>query len=265
MLVLSATAAMAARFIAHRGESAILPENTMAAFRGAIERGAHGFELDAYLTADNEIICLHDRTTKRTTGVEWKPADVTLAQLKELDAGSWKGAQFAGERIPTLSEALALARDDFEIYVELKIGLEVMPRLVEVMAAEPKATPERVVFICFNSKVIKALREQFPAYRAYWLTGLRVDEKSGELVPSAEKVIATLKDIGASGVNVAHTHLTADYVNAVKAAGFPFHTWTVNNKQRAAELIAMGMETITSDHAAAFALEFGGTKKGETK
>jgi len=255
VLALSATvvtAASAVRFISHRGESAIMPENTMTAFRGAIERGAHGFELDAYLTADNEIVCIHDATTKRTTGVELKVADATLAQLKALDAGSWKGTQFAGERIPTLSEALALARDDFEIYVEIKCGVEILPRLIEVMAAEPKATPERVVFICFNANVIKALRQQFPAYRAYWLSGLKVDEKSGELVPSVEKMIATLKDIEASGVNVAHANLNADYVKAVKAAGFSFHTWTVNNLARATELMAMGMETITSDHAASF-------------
>ena len=253
VLFLSVSCASAARFIAHRGESASLPENTMTAFRGAIEKGANGFELDAYLTSDNEIVCIHDGTTKRTTGVEMKMSEVTLAQLKALDAGSWKGSQFAGERIPTLAEALSLAHDKFEIYVEIKIGLEIMPHLKAVMAAEPKATPERVVFICFNANVIKALRQQFPAYRAYWLSGLKTDEKSGELTPSAEKAIATLKDIRASGLNIQnHADLNADYVNAIKAAGFSFHTWTVNNLARATELAAMGVETITSDVAASF-------------
>ena len=157
-LSVSAADAPRARFISHRGESQTAPENTLAAFRAAIEGGSDGFELDTYLTKDNELVVIHDATTKRTAVADVKVKEATLEELRALDAGAWKGEAFKGERIPTLAEALALARDGFEIYVEIKCGTEAIPRLAEVMKAEPKATPERVVFICFSDKVIAAVR-----------------------------------------------------------------------------------------------------------
>jgi glycerophosphoryl diester phosphodiesterase len=247
----TASAAPRARFISHRGESMNAPENTVAAFRAAVEKGADGFECDIYLTKDNEIVCLHDKTAKRTAGMDVKPCDATLAELRALDAGAWKGPQFKGERIPTLAETLALARDNFEIYVEVKCGTEIMPRLAEVMAAEPKATPERVVFICFNTNVVSAVRERFPAYRAYWLTGTG-PKKDGKPGITAGEAVAAAKACNASGVSAQNSaDITPEFVNTVKAAGFSFHIWTVNNAPRAAELAAMGVETVTSDCGAA--------------
>ena len=247
----AASDASRTRYISHRGESLDAPENTLAAYRLAMDRGSDGFECDIYRTTDNEIVCIHDATTARTTGTNLTVAASTLEQLRALDAGSWKGAQFAGERIPTLSEALALARDDFEIYVEIKCGTEILPRLSEVLAAEPKATPERVVFIAFSTNVITRLRQQLPDYRAYWLSNLSTNA-SGALTPSAASVVATLQATGASGVDAsAHAALDAAYVSAVKAAGYSFHVWTVDSVARAAGLAAMGVDTVTSDCGAA--------------
>lgn len=253
LLALSAAAPGAARtrYISHRGESLDAPENTMAAFRLAADRRSDGFECDIYLTVDDEIVCIHDATTTRTTGTNLTVAASTLAELKALDAGSWKGVQFTGERIPTLSEALSLARDDFEIYVEIKCGVEVLPRLAEVLVAEPKATPERVVFIAFSTSVVSAVRQQLPAYRAYWLSNLSTNA-SGAVTPGATSVAATLQTIGASGVDASvPAALDAAYVSAVKDAGHSFHVWTVNSVSRAAELAAMGVDTVTSDCGAA--------------
>ena len=241
------------RFISHRGESMSAPENTMAAFRMAVDRKADGFECDIYLTKDNEIVCLHDGTAKRTAGKDVKPRDATLSELRALDAGSWKGKQFAGERMPTLSEALTLARDRFEIYVEIKCGTEIMPRLSEVLAAEPKATPDRVVFICFNTNVVTAVRRQLPDYRVYWLTGTG-PKKDGKPGPTAEAVVAAAKACNASGVDAQDSvDITPGFVSAVKAAGLSFHIWTVNRVRRSAELAAMGVETVTSDCGATLA------------
>lgn len=243
-----------ARFISHRGESMLAPENTMAAFREAVKRGADGFECDIYLTKDNQIVCLHDGSAKRTTGKDVKPRDATLAELRTLDAGSWKGKKFAGERMPTLSEALALARDNFEIYVEVKCGAEILPRLSQVMAAEPKATPERVVFICFNTNVVTAVRKQLPDYRVYWLAGTG-PKKGGKPGPTVEAVIAAAKACRASGIDAQDSvDITPGFVKAVKAAGLSFHIWTVNRARRASELSAMGVETVTSDCGATLAV-----------
>ncbi len=243
------------RYVSHRGESIDAPENTMASFRLAVERDSDGFECDIYLTADNEIVCIHDATTARTTDANLTVATSTLAELKALDAGSWKDPQFAGEKIPTLSEALTLARDDFEIYVEVKCGVEILPRLAEVLAAEPLATPERVVFIAFSTGVVSALRQQLPEYRTYWLASLGTDG-SGAITPAAASVVATLQATGADGVDAsANAALNAAYVSAVKAAGYSFHVWTVNSVARAAELGGMGVDTVTSDCGAALVAE----------
>ena len=251
VLLLSVPAASAARFISHRGEAMVAPENTMAAFRMAVENGADGCECDIYLTKDNEIVILHDSTAKRTGGLNVKPRDVTLAKLQSLDAGSWKDPQFKGERMPSLGELLALAHDGFEIYVEIKCGTEILPRLAEVMAAEPKATPERVVFISFNEKVIAAVRKQFPAYRAYWPTKTGPN-KDGTPGLTAEAIVAKAKACNASAVNAMDSaDITPEFINTIKAAGLGFHIWTVNDVSRARELAAMGVETITSDCAAA--------------
>ena len=235
------------RFISHRGESLDAPENTMASFRSAIARKADGFECDIYLTKDSGIVCLHDGTTKRTADRNLVVSNSTLSELRALDAGAWKGPQFKGERLPTLSETLALARDRFEIYVEIKSGTEIVPQLVKEMAAEPKATPDRVLFICFKTNVVAALRQQLPAYRTYWLTGTG-PKKDGKPGPTAAAVVAAAKVCNASGVDAQDSaDITPEFVNGVKADGLSFHIWTVDDAPRAAELAAMGVDTITSN------------------
>src|SRR5512136_697214 len=90
--------------IAHRGASAAAPQNTLAAFRKAVELGADGVELDVQLSADGAVVVIHDFTVDKTTDGTGRVAAKTLAELKALDAGSRFSPQFAGERIPTLAE-----------------------------------------------------------------------------------------------------------------------------------------------------------------
>jgi glycerophosphoryl diester phosphodiesterase len=107
--------------IGHRGASAYAPENTLASFALAMELRADWFELDCTLTKDGEVIVIHDETVDRTTNAKGNVADLTLAELKRLDAGSWKDPKFAGERLPTLAEALDLARRlHIGVYIEIK-------------------------------------------------------------------------------------------------------------------------------------------------
>src|SRR4051812_13053462 len=95
-------------WIAHRGESYLAPENTLAAFKLTWELGgADAGETDIHLTRDNQLVISHDKDTKRTTGTELLIKDSTLAQLRALDAGSWKDPKYSGEKLPTLAEALA--------------------------------------------------------------------------------------------------------------------------------------------------------------
>ncbi|MFP4395058.1 MAG: glycerophosphodiester phosphodiesterase, partial [Anaerolineales bacterium] len=105
---------------AHRGASHLAPENTLAAFQRAIEIGADGVELDVQLSADGVPVVIHDATVDRTTDGSGEVRRLSLAHLRELDAGSRAGAAFAGERIPTLEETLAEVGDKLLINIELK-------------------------------------------------------------------------------------------------------------------------------------------------
>lgn len=106
--------------IAHRGASAYAPENTLSAFGLAVDQGADWFELDCTLSADGEIVVIHDETVDRTTNGSGPVIELTFEQLRALDAGSWKDPKYAGERIPSLDESLNLGRERAGIYVEIK-------------------------------------------------------------------------------------------------------------------------------------------------
>jgi glycerophosphoryl diester phosphodiesterase len=104
----------------HRGAPESAPENTLASFQTAHEMGADGVELDVMLCADGEVVVMHDFTVDRTTNGHGSVRELTLAQLKALDAGSWFSPRFAGERIPTLREVIEWARQNVLLNVELK-------------------------------------------------------------------------------------------------------------------------------------------------
>lgn len=132
--------------IAHRGASAYAPENTLEAFRQAHEMKAEWFELDCTLTADGHAVVIHDGTLDRTTNGSGAVAEYTLAEIKALDAGSWKDARFAGEPVPTLDEALDLARDlGIGVYLEIKDSdndAELRAAIRKLAQDVPTLTPE---------------------------------------------------------------------------------------------------------------------------
>ena len=163
--------------VAHRGASAYAPEHTLAAYKLAIEMGADYVEQDLAVTRDGVLICLHDATLERTTNVEelfpdrvstaniegterraWVANDFTLAEIKTLDAGSWFNSKFAGEKVPTFDEAVALIRGKAGVFPELKVPELYAGRKVdfEKLVAEaldrnglrgPKADPKTPVIL----------------------------------------------------------------------------------------------------------------------
>ncbi|MBE9472348.1 MAG: glycerophosphodiester phosphodiesterase, partial [Chloroflexi bacterium] len=106
--------------IAHRGASAVAPPNTLAAFEKAVELGADGIEFDVHLSADGVLVVIHDFNVDDTTDGSGRVAEMTLAQLKQLDAGSRFDPAFAGERIPTLEEVLETVGSRLLLNIELK-------------------------------------------------------------------------------------------------------------------------------------------------
>jgi glycerophosphoryl diester phosphodiesterase len=240
----------ALEIIAHRGASFDAPENTLASFKLAWQQGADGIEGDFHLTRDGQIVCMHDPVTGRTADRRVVIADSTLDELRRLDVGAWKGAQWAGERIATLAEVLATVPAGKKILLEIKCGPHIMPAFKAVLV-ESGLRPEQLRIIAFDPEVIAAARRELPAIKAYWLT----DFKRGGLIggawqPSAEDILATLERTRADGVDCgARAAVDKDLVGRIHTAGKEFHVWTVDDPVMARRLIEAGVDSITSNRA----------------
>ncbi len=241
--------------IAHRGESDDAPENTLPAYKMAVERG-FGFECDVYLSKDGRVFTFHDSSLTRTTGgVNTKKCADAMweGELENLDVGSWgrwKGSPFAGNRPALLEEVLGLARDGRFIYVEIKPGPEIVPYVRKVFEKQTNATPANTLFIAFNADTCKALKEQMPEYKTYWLTSSRTGK--GKKTPvKAEDVVATLGRIGADGVDCHFDRavVTESFIGTVRKAGYEFHVWTVDDLSDTIEAFRRGAQTVTTNCA----------------
>ncbi len=126
-------------FCAHRGAMATHPENTLPAFLEAIRVGAHMIEFDVQFTKDSALVLMHDAGVDRTTNGSGAVADLTLAELKQLDAGSWKDVAFAGTQIPTLEEALEVMPRNIWLNIHLRGGKELGKRVARLLEAKGRA------------------------------------------------------------------------------------------------------------------------------
>lgn len=155
------------QILAHRGASYYAPENTLSAFRTAIEQGADWLEFDVQQTKDGQLVVFHDLRVERTTNGRGALRDLTLEQVRLLDAGSWFGAEFAGERVPTFEEVVALARDaGIRVFPEVK-DPRFYPGIEERVAATLRAYQyeDRSIVQSFDSTSLEKLREMSPRLR----------------------------------------------------------------------------------------------------
>lgn len=162
--------------MAHRGNRAVCPENTLAAFRQALQDGADLLETDVHLSADNFFVCIHDDTLDRTTDGQGPVKDKTLAELKEYSA-SYGRPEFNEERIPTLAELAAILPPDVGLALELKIDDFLQPEVARKLSEELKSLGihDRVVIISFSLERLKAVQAVDADIPAGWITmtGLR--------------------------------------------------------------------------------------------
>ena len=157
----------------HRGASAYAPENTLEAFRLAMDMGADGFELDVHLSKDGELVVIHDETVDRTTDGAGLVRELTLAQLKALDASNGKEA-YRGARIPTLEEVFELIRDTRHLVnVEIKTDECFYPGLEEkcLELAARMGVEDRVIYSSFNHFTLLKLRQLKPDLKLGMLFG----------------------------------------------------------------------------------------------
>ena len=207
----------------HRGASGHAPENTLEAFRLAMDMGAEGFELDVHMSKDGELVVIHDESVDRTTDGTGLVRELTLEQLKGLDASNGM-ARYRGARIPTLKEVYGLIRETSHIVnVEIKTDEWFYPRIEEkcLALAREMGVEERIVYSSFNHHTLKKLRQ------------LKPDVKLGML----------FGDIMVDPWEYAR-QLDVDYLHPMKMniylpefarksgdAGYGINMWTINDEQ----------------------------------
>jgi glycerophosphoryl diester phosphodiesterase len=234
--------------VAHRGASHDAPENTLAAFKLAVEQGADAFEADFFLTIDRHVICFHDKDTERIVGRKLSITQTPFDELRKMDVGSWQGSQWKGEPMPTLEEVLAAVPAGKSIFVELKSASEVVPFVAKAVK-ESSLSPDQVVIISFHEDAIAASKTLMPHIKAYWLTDFKKQE-DGTIKPTAAEVIATLQRTGADALDgrAMPEHFDSAFVQKLRDAGFDeFHVWTVDEPEVANFYRKLGVTSITTN------------------
>ncbi len=153
--------ALGQMIVAHRGASHDAPENTMAAFNLAWQQDSNGIEGDFYLTADKQIVCVHDADTKKTAGRKLMVEKSTLKELRELEYGAWKGPQFRGEPIPTFDDVLKSVPAGKTFVIELKSKLKIVPVLVDTLKRS-NTDDIQLLIITFDEATAAECKRQMP-------------------------------------------------------------------------------------------------------
>ena len=224
--------------IAHRGASGYAPENTMAAFRKAVAMGLSFIETDLQLSRDARFVAIHDDTVNRTTNGQGAVHDLSLAELRRLDAGSWFGSAFTGERIPTLEEILEFAkRHDVVFYLELKPGGSWGGEHALIGSLRESGEIARVVVISFDSAIVAAVRKAEPTL----MTGVLYD---GQIEKPIEKAL----EIGARQLVIRGDLVTPAMIAEAKRNDLQVICWTVNHPAHMRMLVSAGVAGIMSDY-----------------
>lgn len=241
------------RVLAHRGGGMLAPENTLAAIRLGYGLGFRGIEVDARLTRDGVPVLIHDRTLERTTNGRGTVAETDAARIAALDAGGWFGREFAGEPVPTLAAAVALARaNGIWINLEIKRAPGQTERVGEVVArtvaqlygdcvragggSGQGAVAEVPLLSSFGREALAAARAAAPDLPRGWL----VDEVPPDWQEELERLACV-------SLHVDHERLTPELARAVKDAGYWLFCYTVDDPARAREIFGWGVDALCAD------------------
>jgi glycerophosphoryl diester phosphodiesterase len=227
-------------WISHRGESYDAPENTMLAFRLAWERGTDGIELDIRLTADGQVVCIHDADTERVGDKKLVIAEETYDSLCQVDMGQ-------GERIPLLSQVLTESPAGKIVYIEVKAGLEILSPLAEVIENSSVAV-EDLRIIDFNNENLKECKKLLPNIKSYLLSGIKFDDETQQLTPGTDELLAKIKESRVEGFDLfACEEISKEFLSQLHSE---IAVWTINDLDKARKFVSLGVDAITSDRAA---------------
>ena len=224
--------------IGHRGAAGTYPENTLCSFQRAVELGCNGVEFDVHRTSDGHLVVIHDALVNRTTNGSGLVREMTLADLSSLDAGSWKGAQFCGERIPTLQEVIRSTPAGFQLFIELKAGSIHYPGIEAdlLRVIKEEGARSRVQISSFDHHALRRIHELDPGMPL----GMLFSENLLDPIGMA-------KAMGATALHPTWEWVTPDLVAQAHAAGLQVNVWTVNLPLAATMMRHAGVDGIMSD------------------
>ena len=222
---------------AHRGSSAVAPENTLAAIRQAIDDRADYAEIDVQETKDGRVVLLHDKDLMKIAGVARNVWELTAEELRDIDAGSWKSEEFADEHVPTLEEAIDVAKGRIKLNIELKLnGHEqaLEERVVAVLREQEVATQDAILMSLELDAVTK-VKQLAPEREVGYLVAVSVGDLSRLPI---DFLALSVGEINASTVRTAH------------AAGLDVHVWTVNTQTDLLDMLALEVDNVITDYPA---------------
>jgi glycerophosphoryl diester phosphodiesterase len=228
--------------IAHRGFSGAAPENTIAAFKKAIDLGVDMIELDVHLSKDGQVVVIHDDTLNRTTNGKGKVISYTLNELKQLDAGSWFGSQFFGEKIPTLREVLELTRGQMVLTIELKKGELAQYTMMDLadrslQEVEKAGMLNQIIFASFDPLAIDRIRGKNPK------VPLALIYNRSWTFPQEVTGGRPISILSCSGKVLTKTNISNAHQQGMKVMA-----WTINTEEHMQHFLNMGVDGIITDY-----------------
>ncbi|NEW09752.1 glycerophosphodiester phosphodiesterase [Paenibacillus sp. SYP-B3998] len=224
---------------AHRGSSAEAPENTMAAFLLAVEQKCDVIELDIHLTRDDQVIVCHDETLGRTTNGSGRIGELTLEEIKRVDAGSWFGQAFAGETVPLLEEVLKQVPKSIGLNIELKQTYDgrIVDPVINLLREYEQS--QSVLFSSYDHKLLYQMKEKAPESRV-------------SLVYDAKPVnpLRLIEDFGLDvfSVSLHDCMVDAEDVATIRRSGRHVIVWTVNEELAMRQMLDCGVSGIITDY-----------------
>ena len=224
--------------IGHRGYPARYPENTLASFKGAMEAGCDMIELDVTLTRDRKVVVIHDDTLDRTTTGKGPVRDRSFEEIQKLDAGGWFDSRFSAERVPELSEVLKLTAGRCLLNIEIKESAfeadypagAIEHQVVDLVKA--RGAVDRVVVSSFDPRILERIAAMdAPPAIAY------ISEHGAD-----RSILEMLLAVQAFSWHPRFNVLTRAQVDMLHAAGLKVFPWTVNTREEAEKLLALGVD-----------------------
>jgi len=188
---------------------------------------------------------MHDKSAKRTGGVDVNIPDANSDFLETIDVGSWKDAKYKGEKIPFLKDVIKSIPQDRKLVIEVKSGTEILPYLEEVIKKSGKKA--QLEIISFNFDVVVGCKKLMPDIPTYWLISTEQNKATKQPILHSMKNIAKVKAARLDGIDAHYAGVTKEFADKLHAEGMKLYVWVVDELTDAQKMKDMGVDSITTN------------------